>query len=429
VPRHQHTTAAEVAPTCKDDLVLPTRKVMAKLGPGLPLVRRVTSQVKLVNPSTGAEVDVSTEAYWKKPFVTVLSASFLTEFVVLDVEPCERRYDRGHGEGSAAKRSNETVLAEAVIARESDFGVNDETMTVVTHLGGVLRDGDVAFGYDLNSVVLSDDVHDEIARAYGTVEPPDVILVKRKRDRAARKGKRKPRLRRFYEPGAEQPPAAEATAAVTEDGEGAEEGDAAPAPAPAAVPAPAPVPMGLGLGIAEEEEGRGGKKKGRRKRDRGRDTDEKDMADFMEYLEHDTEMAAAVGFLPAAPVESEGGGGGDDDAAAALPPAPVEDEASRIAREALRDLEEARRRPSPPPATGPAASPDTAALSPSPIPAPAGGATSFYDDGDLDAGAEDAEDVEGDAEEASSRRTLAPASFYDDADDDVEELEEKDDDA
>ena len=37
-------------------------------------------------------------------------------------------------------------LAEVVIARERDFGVNDVQYTCITHLGNILREGDVVLG-------------------------------------------------------------------------------------------------------------------------------------------------------------------------------------------------------------------------------------------------------------------------------------------
>lgn len=40
-------------------------------------------------------------------------------------------------------------VAEIEVARESDFGINNERFTVLSHLGGFLEAGDMVMGYDL----------------------------------------------------------------------------------------------------------------------------------------------------------------------------------------------------------------------------------------------------------------------------------------
>jgi len=40
-------------------------------------------------------------------------------------------------------------LVEVTVAREKDFGVNDTQFTVITHLGNILKEGDIALGYDI----------------------------------------------------------------------------------------------------------------------------------------------------------------------------------------------------------------------------------------------------------------------------------------
>ncbi len=68
----------------------------------------------------------------------------LIRFVVLSVEPilqAERPGAKKRG-GSGSK----IRLGECVVARESDLGVNDIQFTVITHLGNVLREGDIVLG-------------------------------------------------------------------------------------------------------------------------------------------------------------------------------------------------------------------------------------------------------------------------------------------
>jgi hypothetical protein len=40
-------------------------------------------------------------------------------------------------------------LAEVTVVREKDFGVNDTQFTCISHLGNLLREGDVVLGYVL----------------------------------------------------------------------------------------------------------------------------------------------------------------------------------------------------------------------------------------------------------------------------------------
>jgi nonsense-mediated mRNA decay protein 3 len=47
-------------------------------------------------------------------------------------------------------------LADVQVARESDFGSNDETFNCVTHLGNLIRPGDIVLGYDLTATVGGD---------------------------------------------------------------------------------------------------------------------------------------------------------------------------------------------------------------------------------------------------------------------------------
>lgn len=39
-------------------------------------------------------------------------------------------------------------LAECVVARERDLGVNDRQLTCITHLGNILKEGDLVLGYE-----------------------------------------------------------------------------------------------------------------------------------------------------------------------------------------------------------------------------------------------------------------------------------------
>ena len=73
-----------------------------------------------------------------------MSGRDLIKFVVLDIEPI------AHTARPSAKRrgtDRKMRLAEVTVARESDFGSNDIQFVCVTHLGHILREGDLVMGY------------------------------------------------------------------------------------------------------------------------------------------------------------------------------------------------------------------------------------------------------------------------------------------
>jgi hypothetical protein len=58
--------------------------------------------------------------------------------------------------------------------KESDFGENDQSYHVITHLGNILQAGDLVLGYDLAHSVRNVELFENLPYAY-----PDVILVRK----------------------------------------------------------------------------------------------------------------------------------------------------------------------------------------------------------------------------------------------------------
>lgn len=80
------------------------------------------------------------------------------------------------------------------VARESDLGANDNIFLCRTHLGGFLKSGDIALGYDLARFVTADDsLEGFVNQGY---QLPDVVLVRKCFDevRAKRRAQHKPRV-------------------------------------------------------------------------------------------------------------------------------------------------------------------------------------------------------------------------------------------
>ncbi|KAF0683506.1 Aste57867_24458 [Aphanomyces stellatus] len=176
------TIVGEIAPICKDDLVVLDKRMAQLCGSSLVLVSRVTTQIHILDPLTARRAEIPSDRYWKNPFEALDSAASLVDFIVLDVELLERK--------APLQQTNEIdQMAIVEVARVSDFGVNDTTFHVTTHLGRYLSAGDNVKGYDLGRCnfgtqqlyYLKDDL-------------PDIILVRRvfpKKDPESKKGGKK----------------------------------------------------------------------------------------------------------------------------------------------------------------------------------------------------------------------------------------------
>ena len=215
----KHVWSVEVAPICRGDLIrLPHKSPGAGAlagGSRLALVAGVGGSLHLIDPMQGKRIELSSEAYWRHPFMPLLTRGQLSTFVVLDVEIDDDVGSGGgggggsggggggggggsgsgadggdasdgvstcHGGGGAVGSgrgiglSTTTMIqADATVAREADFGSNDTTHYVRTHLGGVLEAGDEASGYDLEGLTSFGD-DDDAADV-----PQAVILVEKKK--------------------------------------------------------------------------------------------------------------------------------------------------------------------------------------------------------------------------------------------------------
>ena len=103
--------------------------------------------------------------FWRAPYRALLNSRHLTEYMVLDIEPTGQTAANGKLE-----------LADAQVARVADFGSNDTTYHVRTHLGHLLNPGDTALGYDLTRANFVDDELEGFLQKGNTL--PDVVLVR-----------------------------------------------------------------------------------------------------------------------------------------------------------------------------------------------------------------------------------------------------------
>ncbi len=182
--------AVEIVPVCKDDVVVLPRDLARRLGHIAPLTlcTRVASSLHFLDPLTLQTAELRAELYWAAPFTALGSATRLTEFVVLDIEPVGGPPTATHGSHHAYGRY---TLADATVARVRDFGSNDTVFVVRTHLGRVLQPGDNAWGFDVTTANTNNGHANDYD--YGAVE---VVLVKKSySDRRRRRVRRAWKLR------------------------------------------------------------------------------------------------------------------------------------------------------------------------------------------------------------------------------------------
>lgn len=102
--------------------------------------------------------------FWRAPYRALLNSRHLVEYMVLDIETTGQTAANGKLE-----------LADAQVARVADFGSNDTTYHVRTHLGHLLSPGDTALGYDLTRANFVEDELELFLQKGGSL--PDVVLV------------------------------------------------------------------------------------------------------------------------------------------------------------------------------------------------------------------------------------------------------------
>jgi nonsense-mediated mRNA decay protein 3 len=179
---YQYTFMMEIVPLCKEDIVCLPHKVSLSYGGIGPIMlcTRVGNAMQFTDVSNLRQIWIDAAAYYRQPYRAIGSAKMFVEYVVLDVEIQRDKLSVGR-----------YCLADAQVARVSDFGKNDLILHAKTHLGHHLQPGDTALGYDLASLQIVDPELEKYRR--NRVQLPDVLLVKKsyqeKRRRRRAKGK------------------------------------------------------------------------------------------------------------------------------------------------------------------------------------------------------------------------------------------------
>jgi len=109
--------------------------------------------------------------YWKHEFKALCGRDRLTEFVVLNIENAD--FDVNVSRAAAKQRFK---MVQVEVARKSDFGKNDRTFIINTHLGETLNYNDTVLGFDLDMINLHELEELNLQKKYNI---PPVVLVKK----------------------------------------------------------------------------------------------------------------------------------------------------------------------------------------------------------------------------------------------------------
>ncbi|KAF3445071.1 hypothetical protein FNV43_RR14764 [Rhamnella rubrinervis] len=180
---YKYTFSVEISPICREDLICLPPKVALSLGNIGPLVicTKVTNSIALLDPFTLRHCFLDSDQYWRSSFKSLLTSRQLVEYIVLDVEI--------HVSSEVNVGGSKYTLADAQVARVSDFGKNDTIFTITTHLGHILSPGDYALGYDLYRANSNDIELDK----YKGLNLPDAILIKKSYEEKRQRKRGKPR--------------------------------------------------------------------------------------------------------------------------------------------------------------------------------------------------------------------------------------------
>ena len=225
---YKYTQYAEVAPVCKDDLVVLDSKLAGVLGVGggglgVWLVTRVTANLTLLDPVTLKMVEVSGGTYWHHPFRAVMTAKQMTEYMIIgkeDMAPAPRstQSDSSPARGGGAHKDDKKrgrdasvdgrgftkagiagmgklSLVRFTLMKVAEMGVSDVTYECASHLGHLLHVGDHAMGYDIANANIEEDddmtANARSRRSRGLPLDLEVVLVKKSYDKKQRAKKRK----------------------------------------------------------------------------------------------------------------------------------------------------------------------------------------------------------------------------------------------
>jgi len=177
ISNYKYTNYVEICPLCKDDLLYLPARTARNHGniSRLVMVKGISNVIHLIDPLTGQVAQMSAETYWRDPIRPVITAarSRMTRFVVLGKEPVFLRRNVSKRTASRKQRSR---LASLTLAREDDLGINDRQFEEQSHVGYLMKAGDVCVGFDLTETQF---VEDQAENMRSSGKLPDVLVIRK----------------------------------------------------------------------------------------------------------------------------------------------------------------------------------------------------------------------------------------------------------
>jgi len=165
ISNYKFTNLVEICTLCKDDLLCLPQKTARDLGniSRIVLVKNISSLIHLIDPLSGQTASMNPEVFWRDPFRPIITAARarMTKFVVIGKEPVMLRRNVSK---RTTSRKQKNRLASLTLAKEKDLGVNDTQFEERSHVGYLMKSGDVCAGYDLNEAQFVEDEPEELRR-------------------------------------------------------------------------------------------------------------------------------------------------------------------------------------------------------------------------------------------------------------------------
>ena len=115
------------------------------------LVYKISQFVHIVDIKTMQTYEIDKKGYFQHEFKALLGRERMTEYIVLNIENVDNDFNSSR---AAIRQKFRQVQVE--VARTADFGKNDTTFIVNTHLGEILNFNDTVLGYDMEFANVSE---------------------------------------------------------------------------------------------------------------------------------------------------------------------------------------------------------------------------------------------------------------------------------
>uniref|UniRef100_A0A915PR81 60S ribosomal export protein NMD3 n=1 Tax=Setaria digitata TaxID=48799 RepID=A0A915PR81_9BILA len=192
---YKHTFCVEVVPICRNDLICLSKKAAQTLGNmnQLLVCIRINTVISVIDPRTLQMADINSVQYWRNPFQTLCQSKKLVEFYVVDVEDVDfMQWTAEHNHLSTKHRladiwvvpsnqykyTSDLHQVDCIILYEIAYlqiGQDNQQVCTRSHLGHLLKPGDLVLGYDLRNSNVNCTLLEEMKADM----VPDIILVRK----------------------------------------------------------------------------------------------------------------------------------------------------------------------------------------------------------------------------------------------------------